>query len=147
MLKRISYFWVCVIVTMLLISGGMMAQDKAVASDLTFAATGQPATLTVAGEGVYVQIDFAAGETPWMALFDEDGNPFPDGNYKYELRTQPFINTAALKEAEEMDDDRTVEEISRMEQEQMKVQAGSFEIVGGGLVLHETGQLPVAPQD
>ena len=87
MLKRISYFWVCVIVTMLLISGGMMVQDKAVASELTFAATGQPATLTVAGEGIYVQIDFAAGETPWLAPFDENGNPFPDGNFKYELRT------------------------------------------------------------
>jgi hypothetical protein len=144
MFKRISYSWVCVIATMLLISGGMLIQDEVVASELTFAATGQAATLTVAGEGVYLQIHFAAGETPWLALFDEDGNPFPDGNYKYELRTQPFINTAALKEAEEMGDDRTVEEISRLEQEQMKVQTGSFEIVGGAIVPHEIGQDPLA---
>jgi hypothetical protein len=147
MLKRISYFWVFVILTMLLISGGMLVQDKAVASELTFAATGRAATLTVGGEGIYFQIEFAAGETPWLALFDEDGNPFPDGNYKYELRTQPFINTAALKQAEEMGDDRKVEEISRMEQEQMKVQTGSFEIVGGAIVPHETGQGPVAQYD
>ena len=147
MLKRISYSWVCVILTMLLIGGGTMVHDEAIASELVFAATGQPASLTVGGEGIYIQIDFAAGETPWLAPFDEDGNPFPDGNYKYELRTQPFINIAALKEAEEMGDDRTVEEISRMEQEQMKVQTGSFEIVGGAIVPHETGQVPVAQHD
>jgi len=140
MLKRISCFWVCIIATMLLIAAGALVQDEVVASELTFAATGQPATLTVAGNGVNVQINFAAGETPWLAPFDEDGNPFPDGNYKYELRTQPSINTAALKEAEEMDDDRTVEEISRMEQEQMEVQTGSFEVVGGSVVPHERGE-------
>lgn len=134
MLKRFSHFWVGAIVMMLLISGGILVQDEAVAYDLVFGATGQPATLTVAGEGVYVQIYFAAGETPWLAPFDENGNPFPNGNYKYELRTQPAIDTAALREAEKMGDDRTVEEISRMEQELMEVQTGSFEIIEGLIV-------------
>ena len=137
MLKRISYFWVCVIVTMLLISGGTLVQDKAVASELTFAATGRPATLTVAGVGAYVQIDFAAGETPWFAPFDEDGNPFPDGNYKYELRTIPEVDQAAVEEAYLDGDEERLAQIRRAEEAQVRVQSGSFEIVGGGLVLNE----------
>ena len=137
MLKRISCFWVCVIVTMLLIGSGMMVQDKAVASELTFAATGQPATLTVGGEGVYVQINFAAGETPWFAPFDENGNPFPDGNFKYELRTIPEVDQAAVEEAYRNGDEQRLAQIRRAEREQVRVQSGSFEIVGGGLVLRE----------
>jgi len=137
MLKRISYFWVCVIVTMLLIGGGTMVQDEAVASELTFAATGQPATLTVAGEGVYVQINFAAGETPWFEPFDENGNPFPDGNFKYELRTIPEVDQAAVEEAYRNGDEERLAQIRQAEREQVRVQSGSFEVVGGGIVLYE----------
>jgi hypothetical protein len=137
MLKRISYFWVCVIVTMLLIGGGALVQDEAVASELVFAATGQPATLTLGGEGVYLQIEFAAGETPWFAPFDENGNPFPDGNYKYELRTIPEVDQAAVEEAYRNGDEQRLAQIRRAEEAQVRVQSGSFEIVGGGLVLRE----------
>ena len=136
MLKRISNFWVGIIVAMLLANGGALVKNGAIASDLIFSATG-PANLTVAGEGVYVQINFAAGETPWLAPYDEDGNPFPDGNFKYELVIQPIIDTEALQEAVALGDDRTVEEISRMEREQMKIQTGSFEIIEGSIVMHE----------
>lgn len=140
MLKRISYFWVCVIVTMLLISGGVLVQDEAVASELVFGATGQAASLTVAGEGIHIQIDFAAGETPWLAPFDENGNPFPDGNYKYELRTIPEIDQADVEKAYQEEDEQRLAQLRRAEEKQVNVQSGSFEIVGGAFVPHETGQ-------
>ena len=86
--------------------------------------TGENLSLTVGGGGgLYVQMDFYAGETPFFQT-----SSLPDGNYKYELRTIPETNLEALAEAEQNGDTQRVREISRTEQEQMIVQSGGFQI-------------------
>lgn len=139
---------------LLFVGGSVLAQGNQVASEsvdssgIAFQMNVNDATeLTVAGKGVYLQMAFNAGETPHFTTVDEEGVPFPDGSYKYELRTQPEIDTKALEEAEQMGDDRRMEEISRAEQEQMMVQNGSFEIVYGAIIPHEHGQAPDANRD
>jgi len=92
--------------------------------------TGENLSLTVGGEGgLYVQMDFNDGETPSFQT-----SSLPDGNYKYELRTIPETDLEALAEAEQNGDVQSIAENSRAEQEQMIVQSGSFEIVGGQII-------------
>lgn len=93
-------------------------------------------SLTVGGVGgFYVQMDFAAGETPSFQT-----GSLPDGNYKYDLRTIPETDVEALAEAEQNGDEQSILEITRAEQEQMIVQSGGFQIVYGVIMQNDVGQ-------
>jgi len=101
---------------------------------------GENHLLTVSGNnGVYFQKEFSPGQIPSFALITEEGL-VPDGRYRYELRTQPDIGREELKEAELAGDARRLEEISRMVQEQVRVQTGSFVIADGVVVLPEADE-------
>jgi len=98
---------------------------------------GENHLLTISGNnGLYVQKEFSPEQIPSFALITEEGL-VPDGSYRYELRTQPDIGREELKEAELAGDSRRIEEISRMVQEQVRVQTRWFEIAGGVVVLPE----------
>ena len=131
--KRI---WVFTMVMVLLIFSGVMLCGKAFAAELVLEATGQATALTVSGEDVYIQLDFAAGEKPVCELVDKDGFPLDDGLYKYELRTTPVTDQAAVKKAYETGDEVALAAIRQLEKAQVKVETGSFEIKDGAVVMH-----------
>lgn len=91
--------------------------------------------LTVSGpRGIHSSRDFAPGEAPTFVPADVRGG-LPDGEYKYELRTQPQVDRKRLQMAEDNDDDQLIAELSRIEREQVVIQAGAFKVVGGAIVV------------
>jgi hypothetical protein len=147
MYQQRSSFLVLVLVTIVLVIGSGGLINHAAADGLTLTPMADPAALTVSGEGVYIQRGFNAGETPWIPLVDDNGTPLPDGSYTYELRSIPYVNQAAVEEAYREGDEKRLAEIRRVEQAQVKVQSGCFEIIGGALVPHERGYDPAAPPE
>lgn len=98
------------------------------------------AVLTVSGPGdMYFQESFKTGTIPCFSSVDQNGVPFPDGNYNYELRKIPFVLPEvkkALASARETGDRSLIEDLedSRTLPQTYSVESGSFSIQNGSVV-------------
>jgi hypothetical protein len=100
-------------------------------------------TLTVIGPEDYsFTKEYKAGHSPEFKLVDAKGERLPDGQYTYELRLSPNISTEtkeALKAAREKGNSaqvaRDLRKRGAVPPSQSLIQSGSFQIVGGSVVL------------
>jgi hypothetical protein len=122
-------------------------------SGLSFAPliTGYEAlVVTLTGPGaIVVRKEFAAGQRASVAL-GEGGQPWPDGQYRYELRVVPRVDAGvreALQAAREAEDGAPAPTATNAGGESL-VQSGAFRVQGGSIVpisgLPEAGS--IAPQ-
>lgn len=106
----------------------------------------QPA---VAGEGFTLRMSCSDGsyferyyldtEAISFAAIGRDGSPLMDARCKYELRSHPFVDWAAVEAAQAAGDDERVRQLGEWAWQQSRVSSGSFEIAGG-LILAPAGQ-------
>jgi len=87
--------------------------------------------LTVSGKGVHFTRDYGPGETPALSVGDD---ALLNGTYKYELRTVPKRDEAALLKADKAGDEDRLAELWRDYQQQVLVQSGSLKVVDGHFV-------------
>jgi hypothetical protein len=101
------------------------------------------AVLTVSGPGdVYFQQSFKAGTVPCFPSIDQNGVPFPDGSYTYELRKIPYVSPEvkkALASARETGDSSVIEDFknSGTLPQSYSVESGSFSIQNGSVVTND----------
>ena len=71
--------------------------------------------LTVSGPNdIAVRYEYEPGATPMFSAFREDGKPYPDGVYTYELQVIPYVGpeaSAAFEAALESRDPEVVEQL------------------------------------
>jgi endosialidase-like protein len=122
-------------------------------SGLSFAPliTGYEAlVVTLTGPGaVVVRKEFAAGQKASVAL-GEGGQPWPDGQYRYELRVVPRVDAGAreaLQAAREAEDAAPAPTAAPTGGESL-VQSGAFQVRGGSIVPISGAPEPggIAPQ-
>lgn len=90
-------------------------------------------TLTVSCDGgVYFQNEFQGTEMVSFSTFDKDGIAIADGQCNYQL----YMHPADIDEGANVEpgNDKLMESIARIEQENTHVLTGSFKIVGGNIV-------------
>lgn len=89
-------------------------------------------TLTVsAPTGQVFRREFRAGESPFFALFDNQGKRLPDGQYAYELRLTP-VSAPGARAARSRNDEAAPDADARVLAQSL-VQSGSFLIRKGSV--------------
>jgi hypothetical protein len=117
------------------------AQEAATVSFGTAEIMFQPA---VAGEGFTLRMSCSDGsyferyyldtEAISFAAIGRDGSPLMDARCKYELRSHPFVDWAAVEAAQAAGDGLLVSQLWDAAWRQSRVTRGSFKIVGGLIV-------------
>jgi hypothetical protein len=127
--------------------------DQANAADgrITWApvdATFDHAVLTVSGPGdMYFQKTFKAGAVPCFPSVDENGAPFPDGSYTYELRKVPLVSPEvrkAMVSARETGDSSLIKDLENSGKlaQSTNDESGHFAIQSGSIVTNDTAETP-----
>lgn len=93
---------------------------------------GVSVTLSCA-DGTYLQREYEGVGAVSLPLVSDEGRPVVDGRCKYEVIVHPFVDWEAMRAAEEAGDFATVERLSRIEQEQMEIVTGLFDVAGGAI--------------
>ena len=107
--------------------------------------------LSVSGsDGFHIERVFSAGSSLSLELFDDNGQPFPDGAYTYELRATPRLSQSILDElsaARESGDMTIVRQMRQqgiLPDEGSLVQGGGFRIFGGQMVAGDIAEEAVS---
>ncbi|MFW6012089.1 MAG: tail fiber domain-containing protein [bacterium] len=90
--------------------------------------------LTVAGEGRHVARTFESGETPSFSLFDDEGEPLPDGTYTWELVVSPKLTELDPEEFENLRSSVDGAEVRDARAPERQVASGAFTVRGGQVV-------------
>src|SRR6185295_9285867 len=103
--------------------------------------------LTVAGpNGLVIRREFERGSDPSLSLTDKAGQPWPDGDYSYELRLVPKVDESLQQEirrAREAGNDAQVEKLFDSSGLRAgRVQGGMLAIRNGGLALPDFAENP-----
>jgi hypothetical protein len=106
---------------------GPIARLNASAGVLTWtpASARNALSLSVAGDGVYLEQTFEAGKAPFLNRETPDGDRLPDGPYTWELRAVP--NERPRAEDKEMPIAKRSAAFAR----RAVVQSGSFVVING----------------
>ncbi len=101
--------------------------------------------LTVTGpEGFHLRQEFAPAASPFLGLYDQAGNPLPDGVYKYELTATPRLAGAlkqAMAAARELGDTDLEAKLAARLPRGLS-QSGVFRVAGGALVTPDQAEEP-----
>ncbi len=132
-------FFQAILLTSTLLAGSAGATSEPYvdsSSILWEAAPGYQFTLTVSGDGKVDRHHFAAGETPSLTLYGQDGNLLADGSYTWQLTAAPVTSLQRQAVAEARKLGKAVEPKRGFEG---FTQSGSFAVSGGAFVVAAEG--------
>jgi hypothetical protein len=137
----------CLVIALLAVFAIVLAeQAKAGDGRITWApvdAMFDHAVLTVGGPGdFYFEKSFRTGAVPCFSAVDQNGVPFPDGSYTYELRKIPLVSPEvkkALASARETGDRSAIEELENSGNlpQTYNVESGYFSIQSGSVITND----------
>ena len=113
---------------------GSVIQPLSVQAEAGLSVVDGKAVLTVTGEGYRHRQVYENGEQPALSGYDSSGQPLPDGEYRYQLRSIPADSVTNNTQQQLLSGEAT--SLKTGKTSSSTVQSGKFDVQGGSVIYH-----------